>query len=68
MVAAESGNIPLVHYYISKGADMWYWGLLGAVKGNNMDLVKFFEDKSKQDNVGYIHILLLDIKSKKDEN
>ena len=47
--AAEGGHKDLVDFFISKGANYWNWGLLGAAKGGNKDLLDFFISNGAND-------------------
>ena len=43
--AARAGNVELVNYFISRGANKWEWGLQGAAQGGHRNLVDFFIEK-----------------------
>ena len=44
--AFQSGNIDIINFLISEGADDWDEALSGAIKGNNMDLFNYFKTRT----------------------
>ena len=43
--SVKAGNISLIEYYITKGADHWNWAMTMAARGGHKNLVEFFINK-----------------------
>ena len=55
--AASIGDIDLIHFCIKHGANDWDWGLTGAEKQQNHNLIQFFKKQINNDQSPSCNIL-----------
>ena len=59
--AGYGGHLDVIKYLISKGAYDYYSAIIGAIGGNNKDIIKFLLDKIPNNSKNYTGMLLVSV-------
>lgn len=63
LASAEKGNINLIEYFISKGANFWSWGVEGAIKGGHINMIDYFISKEDIALIDYYRYMCNSVRS-----